>query len=133
MILYPHVCRTGSQITKAWRAYMDDCEQTARQLKENAELLDTLCKEKLTQLHHDKQRARKAYQEEHSRLASQFHNVCTHTETVKSPLSRNEVCIILYMFCAAKRRRSTKEVGLPEELGLLQVAAIAIRRSLREM
>lgn len=54
---------------------MDDCEHTARQLKENAELLDALCKEKLTQLHHDKQRARKAYQEEHSRLVAQFHNV----------------------------------------------------------
>lgn len=84
---------------------MDDCEQTARQLKENAELLDSLCKEKLTQLHHDKQRARKAYQEEHSRLAAQFHNVntffffliCEHVKT------KNLNYVLFFGFCSSTK------------------------------
>lgn len=65
----------GSQITKAWRSVMEEWEQTAKQFKSNAEFLESLCQDKLTHLYHDKRKARKIYQEEHQRIASQFTNV----------------------------------------------------------
>lgn len=54
---------------------MEEWDHTAKQLKINAELLESVCKDKLTQLYQDKQKARKAYQEEHSKIAAQFNNV----------------------------------------------------------
>lgn len=71
-----HILHTGSQILKAWRGYMEECDHTSKQLRANAELLETVCKDKLQQLHQDKQRARKAYQEEHQKITTQFNNVC---------------------------------------------------------
>lgn len=63
---------------------MEEWDQTARQLKSNAELLETVCKDKLTHLHQDKQKARKAYQEEHSKIAAQFNNVSVATKLLNS-------------------------------------------------
>ena len=54
---------------------MEEWEQTAKQLKSNAELLESVCQDKLTQLYQDKRKARKAYQEEHQKIAAQFTNV----------------------------------------------------------
>lgn len=54
---------------------MEEWDHTAKQLKINAELLESVCKDKLTHLYQDKQKARKAYQEEHSKIAAQFNNV----------------------------------------------------------
>lgn len=55
---------------------MEECDHTSKQLRANAELLEAVCKDKLQQLHQDKQRARKAYQEEHQKITTQFNNVC---------------------------------------------------------
>lgn len=69
---------------------MEEWDHTAKQLKINAELLESVCKDKLTHLHQEKQKARKAYQEEHSKIAAQFNNVSslilfhTHTSHVRS-------------------------------------------------
>lgn len=60
---------------KAWRTVMDEWEQTAKQFKSNAEFLESLCQDKLTHLYQDKRKARKTYQEEHHKIASQFTNV----------------------------------------------------------
>lgn len=54
---------------------MEEWDQTAKQLKSNAELLESVCQDKLTHLYQDKRKARKAYQEEHSKIAAQFTNV----------------------------------------------------------
>lgn len=54
---------------------MDECDQMSRQLRTNAELLEMVCKDKMHQLHQDKQRARKSYQEEHQKITTQFNNV----------------------------------------------------------
>lgn len=62
----------GSLITKAWRAIMEEWDQTAKQLKSKAELLESVCQDKLTHLYQDKRKARKTYQEEHSKIAAQF-------------------------------------------------------------
>lgn len=60
---------------KAWRAVMEEWEQTAKQIKSNAEILESVCQDKLAQLYQDKRKARKAYHEEHNKIASQFSNV----------------------------------------------------------
>lgn len=60
---------------KAWRAVMEEWEQSAKQIKSNAEILESVCQDKLTQLYQDKRKARKAYQEEHNKIAAQFTNV----------------------------------------------------------
>lgn len=54
---------------------MEEWEQTAKQLKSNAEFLESLCQDKLTLLYHDKRKARKTYQEEHQKISAQFTNV----------------------------------------------------------
>lgn len=68
----------GSLITKAWRAIMEEWDQTAKQLKSKAELLESVCQDKLTHLYQDKRKARKTYQEEHSKIAAQFTTVSTN-------------------------------------------------------
>lgn len=65
----------GSQITKSWRTFMDELEQVSRQLKLNAEHLESVCQDRLTQLYHDKRKARKHYQEEHLKISTQFSHV----------------------------------------------------------
>lgn len=54
---------------------MDELEQTSRQLKLNADHLEAVCQDKLTQLYHDKRKARKQYQEEHLKISQQFTHV----------------------------------------------------------
>lgn len=63
---------------KAWRSIMEEWEQTAKQFKSNAEFLESLCQDKLTHLYQDKRKARKNYQEEHQKIATQFTNVSPH-------------------------------------------------------
>lgn len=65
----------GSQVMKAWRTVLEEWEQTAKQMKTNAEFLESLCQDKLTHLYQDKRKARKTFQEEHQKIASQFNNV----------------------------------------------------------
>lgn len=60
---------------KAWRAVMEEWEQSAKQIKSNAEILESVCQEKLAQLYQDKRKTRKAYHEEHNKIATQFTNV----------------------------------------------------------
>lgn len=60
---------------KAWRSVMEEWEQTAKQIKTNAEILESVCQDKLAQLYQDKRKARKAYHEEHNKIATQFTNV----------------------------------------------------------
>lgn len=64
---------------KAWRSVMEEWEQTAKQIKTNAEILESVCQDKLTQLYQDKRKARKAYHEEHNKIATQFTNVSQTT------------------------------------------------------
>lgn len=54
---------------------MEELEQSAKQMRINADLLEGLCQDKLAGLFQDKRKARKAYQEEHSKIIAQFNNV----------------------------------------------------------
>lgn len=59
---------------------MEEWDQTAKQLKSKAELLESVCQDKLTHLYQDKRKARKTYQEEHSKIAAQFTTVSTQSK-----------------------------------------------------
>lgn len=54
---------------------MEELEQSAKQMRMNADLLEGLCQDKLVALFQDKRKARKAYQEEHSKIIAQFNTV----------------------------------------------------------
>lgn len=61
-------------MAKSWRSFMDELEQQSKQFKSNAESLEVIC-EKLSHLSQDKRRARKTYQEEHSKIAARLNHV----------------------------------------------------------
>ncbi|XP_039431371.1 tyrosine-protein kinase Fer isoform X2 [Culex pipiens pallens] len=65
----------GSHITRAWRAFMEELEHTAKQVKANAEQLESVCLDKLAHLYQDKRRVRKQYQEEHTKIATKFSHI----------------------------------------------------------
>jgi Ribonuclease G/E len=65
----------GSQINQAWRKFMDEIEQQSKQIRVNAEHLETLCSDRMAQLYQEKRKSRKQYQEEHAKIASQFAHV----------------------------------------------------------
>lgn len=54
---------------------MEEMEQSAKQMRMSADLLEGLCQDKLATLFQDKRKARKAYQEEHNKIIAQFNNV----------------------------------------------------------
>lgn len=57
---------------------MDEMDQQAKQFKLNAEQLEVIC-EKLAHLSQDKRKARKAYQEEHAKIAARLNHVSLKT------------------------------------------------------
>ncbi|XP_034247322.1 tyrosine-protein kinase Fer isoform X2 [Thrips palmi] len=62
----------GSLVAKAWRGIMEELDNTGRAVRQNAESLEKETLEKLNTLYTEKRKARKNYQEEHSRIAQQF-------------------------------------------------------------
>jgi len=60
---------------------MDELDQQAKQFKFNAEQLEVVC-DKLTHLSQDKRKARKAYQEEHAKIAARLNHVSVLANTV---------------------------------------------------
>jgi hypothetical protein len=65
----------GSQVFQAWRKFMDEIEQQSKQIRYNAEQLENLCSDRMSQLYQDKRKSKKQYQEEHAKIASQFAHV----------------------------------------------------------
>lgn len=75
----------GSQIFQAWRKFMDEIEQQSKQIRFNAEQLESLCSDRMQQLYQDKRKSRKQYQEEHTKIATQFAHVSHHWPTFPFP------------------------------------------------
>lgn len=73
----------GSLISKSWRSYMDELDHQAKQFKFNAEQLEVVC-DKLTHLSQDKRKARKAYQEEHAKIAARLNHVSVSVNTLNT-------------------------------------------------
>lgn len=105
----------GSQIAKAWRTTMEELDQSAKQLRMNADLLEGLCQDRLAQLFQDKRKARKAYQEEHSKIAAQFNNVSASSIIFK--IDELSHCLAHYMI-------SSGRLVLPSVRGAYSVATI---------
>lgn len=109
---------------------MEECDQTAKQLRSNADLLELVCKDRLHQLHHDKQRARKSYQEEHQKITTQFNTVCI---TSWAAIVFYDCVIDIFHIAVAERGRHPEEGRIPKEPGLLQNITGTIRRALHKM
>ncbi|XP_020813176.1 tyrosine-protein kinase Fer isoform X7 [Drosophila serrata] len=78
----------GSLITKSWRSFMDELDQQAKQFKFNAEQLEVVC-DKLTHLSQDKRKARKAYQEEHAKIAARLNHLTDEVVRKKSEYQKH--------------------------------------------
>ncbi|XP_043652049.1 tyrosine-protein kinase Fer isoform X2 [Drosophila teissieri] len=78
----------GSLISKSWRSYMDELDQQARQFKFNAEQLEVVC-DKLSHLSQDKRKARKAYQEEHAKIAARLNHLTDEVVRKKSEYQKH--------------------------------------------
>ncbi|KPU79527.1 uncharacterized protein Dana_GF17770, isoform D [Drosophila ananassae] len=78
----------GSLMTKSWRSYMDEVDQQAKQFKYNAEQLEVVC-EKLAHLSQDKRKARKAYQEEHAKIAARLNHLTDEVVRKKSEYQKH--------------------------------------------
>ncbi|KQS39419.1 uncharacterized protein Dere_GG17381, isoform D [Drosophila erecta] len=78
----------GSLISKSWRSYMDELDQQAKQFKFNAEQLEVVC-DKLTHLSQDKRKARKAYQEEHAKIAARLNHLTDEVVRKKSEYQKH--------------------------------------------
>ncbi|XP_017848568.1 tyrosine-protein kinase Fer isoform X3 [Drosophila busckii] len=78
----------GSLITKSWRSYMDELDLQAKQFKLNAEQLEVVC-DKLTHLSQDKRKARKAYQEEHAKIAARLNHLTEEVVRKKSEYQKH--------------------------------------------
>lgn len=65
----------GSVIASAWRTMTEEWENTSRLIKANAEALDSKALDRLNTLMTERRKARKVYQEDHSKISSQFTQV----------------------------------------------------------
>ncbi|XP_055615879.1 tyrosine-protein kinase Fer isoform X2 [Toxorhynchites rutilus septentrionalis] len=79
----------GSHVTRAWRAFMEELEHTAKQIKTNAEQLEAVCLDKLAHLYQDKRRVRKQYQEEHTKIATKFSHITEDVARKKSEYQKH--------------------------------------------
>ncbi|EDW66516.1 tyrosine-protein kinase Fer isoform X1 [Drosophila virilis] len=78
----------GSLISKSWRSFMDELDQQAKQFKFNAEQLEVIC-DKLSHLSQDKRKARKAYQEEHAKIAARLNHLTDEVVRKKSEYQKH--------------------------------------------
>ncbi|XP_046737131.1 tyrosine-protein kinase Fer isoform X4 [Diprion similis] len=62
----------GSLIAQSWKDIMDSVEQSAKLIKQQADLMESVVVEHISSLHTERRRARKLYQEEHTWLNNQF-------------------------------------------------------------
>lgn len=66
---------SGSLIAPSWRNMMEEMENTAKVIRQNADSIETKCLDALNTLYIEKRKARKLYQEEHARILQQFTHV----------------------------------------------------------
>ncbi|XP_060801957.1 tyrosine-protein kinase Fer isoform X1 [Amyelois transitella] len=83
----------GSVIASAWRTMTEEWENTSRLIKANAEALESRALDRLTTLMTERRKARKAYQEDHSKISSQFSQL---SEEVTRKQSEYQKCLESY-------------------------------------
>ncbi|KAJ2947392.1 hypothetical protein O0L34_g17162 [Tuta absoluta] len=89
----------GSVIASAWRTMTEEWENTARLIKANAEALDSRALDRLTTLMTERRKARKSYQEDHTKISNQFTQL---SEEVSRKQSEYQKCLESYKQMRAK-------------------------------
>ena len=91
-------------LSQAWKNMLEELENTAKLIKQNADLVESKSLDKLNSLYAEKRRARKHYQEEHNRIVAQFTHVSTQYTVLLIICSRVllesvvRFCLVTYMF-----------------------------------
>ncbi|KAF2894558.1 hypothetical protein ILUMI_11621, partial [Ignelater luminosus] len=62
----------GSLVVSAWRSMMEELDSTGKLIKQNADSIESKALDALNTMYAEKRKARKLYQEEHTRIAQQF-------------------------------------------------------------
>ncbi|KAM3966985.1 tyrosine-protein kinase Fer isoform 3-T3 [Aphomia sociella] len=83
----------GSVIASAWRTMTEEWENTSRLIKANAEALESRALDRLTALMTERRKSRKTYQEDHSKISSQFTQL---SEEVQRKQSEYQKCLESY-------------------------------------
>lgn len=83
----------GSVIASAWRAMTEEWENISRLIKANAEALESKALDRLTALMTERRKSRKVYQEDHTKISSQF----------------TQVRLVLSYFSKFKRRKIVRD------------------------
>ncbi|XP_072929318.1 tyrosine-protein kinase Fer isoform X6 [Epargyreus clarus] len=83
----------GSVIASAWRTMTEEWESTSRLIKANAEALESRALDRLITLMTERRKARKVYQEDHTKISSQFIQL---SEEVQRKQSEYQKCLESY-------------------------------------
>ncbi|XP_045767844.1 tyrosine-protein kinase Fer isoform X2 [Maniola jurtina] len=89
----------GSVIAAAWRTMTEEWENTSRLIKANAEALESRALDRLITLMTERRKARKVYQEDHTKISSQFTQL---SEEVQRKQSEYQKCLESYKQMRAK-------------------------------
>ncbi|XP_034828382.1 tyrosine-protein kinase Fer isoform X3 [Maniola hyperantus] len=89
----------GSVIAAAWRTMTEEWENTSRFIKSNAEALESRALDRLITLMTERRKARKVYQEDHTKISSQFTQL---SEEVQRKQSEYQKCLESYKQMRAK-------------------------------
>ncbi|KAG6441774.1 tyrosine-protein kinase Fer isoform X2 [Manduca sexta] len=83
----------GSVIASAWRTMTEEWENTSRLIRANAEALESRALDRLAALMTERRKSRKAYQEDHTKISSQFTQL---SEEVTRKQSEYQKCLESY-------------------------------------
>ncbi|KAJ0177696.1 hypothetical protein K1T71_006569 [Dendrolimus kikuchii] len=83
----------GSVIASAWRTMTEEWENTSKLIRANAEALESRALDRLITLMTERRKSRKAYQEDHSKISSQFTQL---SEEVTRKQSEYQKCLESY-------------------------------------
>ncbi|CAH2981717.1 unnamed protein product [Chilo suppressalis] len=83
----------GSVIASAWRTMTEEWESTSKLIKANAEALESRALDRLTALMAERRKTRKVYQEDHTKISSQFTQL---SEEVQRKQSEYQKCLESY-------------------------------------
>ncbi|VEN38029.1 unnamed protein product [Callosobruchus maculatus] len=75
---------SGSLVGASWRSMMEEMDNTAKLIRQNADSMESKCLDALNSLYTEKRKARKLYQEEHSRILQQFTHLSDEVSRKKS-------------------------------------------------
>uniref|UniRef100_A0A1B6KDU2 F-BAR domain-containing protein n=1 Tax=Graphocephala atropunctata TaxID=36148 RepID=A0A1B6KDU2_9HEMI len=75
---------SGSLVAQAWKGILEELERVAKLVKSNADTVEKETIEKLNTLYIEKRKARKTYQDEHTRISLQMSNVAEEVSRKKA-------------------------------------------------